>query len=346
MPEKIFELPAIKESTQEYEQIEARIRAVFKRQLYGPILRLLEIPERLLRNANAHNDGRTGSGRIHVANSRGAPSSLAKRLASGQITYSNGAFRGSFDAGSSRELKELGAKWDTKTSSFKLRREELPSALRESISIANVRYQERLRRIDKTLAQQNLPAEIADNIETADLFARAAEKTNNLIAKSLKGHGVIPPLTAKEKKKIADEWQNNMDLWIKDFTEKEIIALRKDIAENVSTGNRHEAIVQTLQRSYGVTANKAKFLARQETALLMAKFKETRYTSANIKEYKWGCVAGSKNHPVRPSHKILEGKIFKWQDPPITTPQGEAVRRNNPGQDYNCRCFARPIVRF
>jgi SPP1 gp7 family putative phage head morphogenesis protein len=95
-----------------------------------------------------------------------------------------------------------------------------------------------------------------------------------------------------------------------------------------------------------VSANKAKFLARQETSLMTTKLKETRYREAGVNEYKWKTVAGSKLHPVRPSHKILEGRIFRWDDPPITTPPGEAVRRNNPGQDYNCRCFAQPIVRF
>jgi len=328
--ERIRELPAIKESTQEYEAMESRIKAAFKRLLYAPLLRELGVGKQESRDT--------------LQNARRLLG-LDASLASGRITYSDGAFRGKFDAASSRELKALGAKWDPATDSFKLDYRKLSLQTREAISAANVRYQERLKRIDKRLSQIS-PAKIAESVKTADLFARAAEKTNSLIAKSLKGHGLVPELSAKEKQKIADEWQNNMDLWITGFTEEEIVRLRKDIAANVSTGNRHEAIVQALQRSYGITARKAKFLARQETSLLMAKFKETRYTSANVKEYRWGCVAGSKNHPVRPSHKILENKIFRWDTPPITTPQGEPTRRNNPGQDYNCRCFARPIVRF
>lgn len=324
--ERVVELPSIKESTREYEEMEARIKSVFRRELYQPILRLLQVPERLLRNAK-HAPG------------------LAEALAKGTLTYSNGSFRGKFNASITRELKELGAIWDKATSSFSLPRSKLPVSVRAAISTADVRQKERLKRIDKHLSQIS-PAKIADSVKTSDLFVRAAEKINILIAKSLKGRALVPTLSAKEKEKIAEEWQNNMDLWITGFTEEEIIRLRKDIAANVSTGNRQEAIVQSLQRSYGITERKAKFLARQETNLLMAKFKETRYTSANVKEYRWGCVAGSKNHPVRPSHKVLENKIFRWDTPPITSSQGEPTRRNNPGQDYNCRCFARPIIRF
>lgn len=121
--------------------------------------------------------------------------------------------------------------------------------------------------------------------------------------------------------------------------------LRKQVMAAAFRGNRYDALVKTIQRSYGVTVSKAKFLAHQETNLLMAKFKETRYTDAGIVEYRWRCVTGSKLHPVRPSHKALDGKIFRFDDPPITTPPSEAPRRNNPGEDYGCRCTAVPVVR-
>ena len=163
---------------------------------------------------------------------------------------------------------------------------------------------------------------------------------------SIKNITVGPQLTKEQAARIADEWQTNMKLWVKDFTEKEILKLRKDVKSSVFTGNRYESMVSKIQKSYGVSANKAKFLARQETSLLMTKFKETRYKDVGVNEYEWRCVAGSKNHPVRPAHKKLEGLRFSWDNPPITTAPGEPVRRNNPGQDYNCRCFAKPIVRF
>ena len=38
---------------------------------------------------------------------------------------------------------------------------------------------------------------------------------------------------------------------------------------------------------------------------------------------------------VRPSHRINDGRIFSWSDPPAT---------GHPGDDYNCRCEAVPFV--
>jgi SPP1 gp7 family putative phage head morphogenesis protein len=79
---------------------------------------------------------------------------------------------------------------------------------------------------------------------------------------------------------------------------------------------------------------------------MIAAYKKEKYTSAGVNKYKWRCVAGSPLHPVRPSHKALNGKIFSFDDPPITTMPGEPVRRNNPREDYGCRCHAVPIVEF
>ena len=128
------------------------------------------------------------------------------------------------------------------------------------------------------------------------------------------------------------------------------------VKENVfAFGNRREALIKKFMESYNVTENKAKVWARQETNLLMAKFKETKYLEAGVEEYEWRCVhmphqpsptAIYKPGEVRYSHAILEGKIFSWKNPPVTTRPGEKQRRNNPGQDYQCRCFALPLVRF
>ena len=40
-------------------------------------------------------------------------------------------------------------------------------------------------------------------------------------------------------------------------------------------------------------------------------------------------------------HKDLDGKIFEFANPPITNEKGD---RNNPGEDWQCRCEAIPIV--
>ncbi len=318
------ELKPIKESTVDFEKIEARIIAAFRKKLYEPLMKELLISRNKIENST---------------------DDLLKAITEGTITFSKATFSGKFDAKTSRELRELGATWDKKTSSFKLTKRSLPIPIRSAINTSAQRFEERLKLIDKKISEV-LPEEIAGSVKTADLFDHTLWKTEKEFQKTLENITVAPQLSNKQRVRIAEEWQDNMDLFIKDFAEEEIKKLRQEVMQSAFAGNRRESLIDSIQKSYGVTQRKARFLARQETSLMMAKFKEVRYTDVGVKEYRWACVAGSKNHPVRHSHKILEGKVFRWDTPPITTAPNEPVRRNNPGQDYNCRCFARPIVKF
>jgi SPP1 gp7 family putative phage head morphogenesis protein len=320
---KFIELPPIKETTDDYERLEATVRELWKKNLYLPLLKLLGLPSNTLKNARYD---------------------LAEALRSGRITYYRGQFSGRFSSATSRELQGLGARWDRRTGTYRLPQTSLPQELRAVIAASERQFRAKIAGIDKALTQI-LPEEIADKLHATKIFDASLWKVQKEFEANVKNITVAPKLTDAQRTRIAGEWNNNMKLWIKDWTAEEIQKLRGEMQKTIMAGNRYESAVKTIQKSYGVSERKAKFLARQETGLLMAKFKETRYSDAGIMEYKWGCVAGSANHPVRPWHKALEGKIFRWDDPPVTTKPGDAVRRNNPGEDYNCRCFARPIVR-
>lgn len=320
---KDIELSPIKETGNDFDELEERIKKAFAQFLYLPLLKTLSIDSEKLTNAEED--------------------ALRKALASGKVVYWNESFSGQFNASISRRLKELGAVWDKKTSTFKLAFSSISQKDQQMIRASAQRHRDRMNRVGKKFTQK-LPAEIAGKIKSFDVFEKALSKTSEKVAKSLKGITIVPKLTSEDRKKIADEWQNNMDLWIKNFAEEEIPRLRKQIEVHALKGGRYQDLVKVIQDSYGVTSRKAKFLARQETNLLMTKFKETRYVGAGVTQYKWGCVIGTPKHPVRPDHKRLAGKIFRWDDPPVTDLKTGA--KNNPGQDYNCRCFAKPIVRF
>ena len=161
--------------------------------------------------------------------------------------------------------------------------------------------------------------------------------------KTLASITVAPKLTDSEKLRLQVEWRDNMTLDIKTFVDSEVRALRDTMTKHVLSGNRYEAIVGAIKRSYGVSQSKAKFLARQETHLLLSKMQELRCTKAGIDDYHWHCVVASPLHPVRPMHKALDGTAQKFSSPPVTSKRGD---RNNPGQDYNCRCQAIPFVRI
>lgn len=321
MMNAIRELQPIREGIDDWEPLELKIAELFQKEIYLPILALLNAPKKVLKNS---------------------ADPLVEAIEAGRIHFDRGMFRGKFNSSVSKELRKLGAKWDKKKSGFTLPLGKVPPDVRRAIELSESRFKKVLQAIDKKLSEM-LPSQIADKLKATQIFDTVLWKVDTSFKSTIKNITVAPDLTPAAREKIAAEYNENMKLYIKDWTEKEILSLREKIQENNFSGLRYEGMIKTLQDSYGVSYNKAKFLARQETKLLTSKFKEARYTDAGIQEYKWQCVVGSPNHPVRPMHKRLDGKICRFDDPPIVDEKGN---RKNPGEDYGCRCVARPIVRF
>lgn len=324
---EIIELPPIKEDTQESEALEREILRLFKEEIYYPLLAELNINKKTLQNSK---------------------DALLSAIRAGRISYSKGSFSGRFSASVSQELKLLGAKWDRKQGAWKISRPALPIDVRHAISQSETVFAEKLAGIDKKLAQI-LPDQLASKLKTQNIFDTMLHRVSKTFAESVKRITVDPTLSSYQIQKLNDEWRNNLELSIKDFTTKEVESLRDKMQKSYFKGMRPEAMVKDIQKSFEVSANKAKFLARQETRLITSKYKESKYEEANVKFYKWVCVAGSPNHPVRAQHKKLgdmskSGTLFRWDDPPVVSGDGEPVRHGNPGQDYNCRCYAIPVI--
>lgn len=335
-----IELKPIEEWKGSYDQVEERLRMFFRKMIYIPLLKKLSLPRKIISNAINRDP-------------------LLDALFSKKITYYGGRFSGEFNAATTKTLKKLGAKWDRKTQSFLLEESSLPTEVKAVIASSQVHFVEQMKKIDDHLSKI-VPEELATEFKCADIFDKTLFRADRDFRQNVKNITVTPKLTEYQRKRIADEWQNNMQLYIKDWTEEQIKSLRAKLFDDVMSGQRRESqispilkITKTIQESHEEALNKAKFLAHQETRLMISKFKEVRYQDAGIKEYIWRNVHRPKDTSpnahipgnVRYSHALLDGKIFRFDDPPITTNPGETVRKNNPGCDFRCRCFARPLLR-
>lgn len=323
---KVKELEPIVETSEDSELLEAKLVRLFKEEIYFPLLAEIGVRPGALKN-NLED--------------------LVEAIKSNRIYFDRGSFKGKFNATISRELKKLGAVWDRKESAFKIPLSKLKTDVRTAVALSDTAFSKAVGRIDEKLSSL-VPEEIAGRFKAEQIFDSRLWKMEKTVRATLKNITVPAQMTDARRQAIAEEYTQNMRLYIKDWTEKEIVALRKKIQESTFKGIRYEEMIKTIQKSYEVSFNKAKFLARQETGILMAKFKASRYEEAGINEYKWRCVAGSTAHPVRPMHKALgdrsnKGETFRFDDPPVVNDKGE---RKNPGEDYGCRCTAVPVVRF
>ena len=148
------------------------------------------------------------------------------------------------------------------------------------------------------------------------------------------------PINPKFADEMEEAYTKNLNLYIQGWHQEAIERMRVKMSKAFSEGRRAENLLGIIQSERKVSYNKAKFLARQETSLLTASYAEIRYKDIGINDYIWQT---SMDERVRPDHKRLNGHLFRFDHPPITNTKTGA--KNNPGEDYNCRCKAVPYIR-
>lgn len=109
--------------------------------------------------------------------------------------------------------------------------------------------------------------------------------------------------------------------------------------KGLEDSTRAKEIAAEIRRSGEVAESRAMLIARTEVARTASTLTEARAKAIGAEQYIWRT---SGDGDVREDHRILNGKVFSWNDPPIADQRSGA--RANPGCIYNCRCYAEPII--
>lgn len=123
---------------------------------------------------------------------------------------------------------------------------------------------------------------------------------------------------------------------IRSIPEEYLGRVERLIYGQVIQGRRSaKSMIQSLREIGGISTRRARFIARDQTAKLTTALNRERSVALGIEEYRWRT---SKDERVRPTHRAHEGRVYRWDDPPENT--------GHPGEDYNCRCTASPILKL
>lgn len=201
-------------------------------------------------------------------------------------------------------------------------------------------------------------------IAVTDIFNRIK---NNVIAKTT-GFGLRHKLnvlahlnrklTVKEWKKaikstlgidiredyyLGDFYLEQLDKWvdynvelIKTIPEDTLDKMKDIVYDGFTNGKTTTSMAKDIQRAYGISKRKAKFIARDQTAKLNGQIQRAQQQDAGITEYIWSTTGDER---VRDSHKELNGHKFSWNEAPVNSDG----RQCHPGEDYGCRCIGRPV---
>lgn len=300
-----------------WDNIERSINEAFAAVLYRPLMAVIDTPFTELMNSN---------------------SALVDAVRSGLIWYTEDHFAGKFNSTLTKELRAIGAIFNRPSKTWSLPRNHLPTDIRFAQASADDRYENLRRSFLQTLSDIKIDS-INQFVNFPEEYGQAIDWMEDDFQKTLSAITIEIKLTPDTRQRISNEWGQNLEIYIKDWAAKNIIALREDVQTNAFGGRRANDLVQLIRENYGVSQRKATFLARQETSLLMSKFRETRYTDLGCSRYRWST---SHDERVRHDHHDLNGKIYSWDMPPVTNRKTGA--RNNPGEDFGCRCVAIALV--
>lgn len=297
-------------------------RAIFDmldKEIFHPLYRIMQIP-------------------ITRQNALGTP--LTEAIRTGDIQYVDGYFYGPLRISISKELRGYGAVYNLTRKAYKLEISRLPQNILQAIAESKQQNADQVKKVEEFLDAQSQKTMMTPEIGTMmDTIIDKLKKQFESTTKSIDPSVIEIPFDQKFAEEIKDAYTKNLDKYIQLWHDEQILRLREKVSQNVQGGYRAEKLIDTIMGERKVSFNKALFLAKQETSLMTAKYREVRYADVGVNEYMWSTSHDSR---VRHDHAELNGKIFRFDHPPVTN--RHTMARNNPGEDYGCRCVAIPVL--
>lgn len=268
---------------------------------------------------------------------------ITEALREGKIYYVEGGFKAKdkFNNTQARELEKWGAKWDKWEKVYKIPKDKLPQEIAVTLAESQVQNELKINLIRDFLdeVQANIPY-IVDSMVFDTEVQTILDDAGNEIKKNIKHLNIIEPeLTEAQKKEIARTYTENVKQYvIKDFGNERIPEMRRKVQEIVLQGYRPDKVQELLQKEYGIASRKAKFLAQNETSIMLAEYKKVTYQEMGFDKFIWKTITDGREREL---HKQLNNTTWYYDDPPVIDER--TGQKGLPGETYNCRCEAIPF---
>ena len=129
---------------------------------------------------------------------------------------------------------------------------------------------------------------------------------------------------------------------IKSIASEYLTQVQGAVMRSITTGRGLADLVPYLEKQQGVTLNRARIIARDQTRKAFSNINFARMDKLGINEYEWLHSAGGQK--PRPLHVRMSGKIYRMDNPPVI--DEKTGQRGKPGDLINCRCRAIPVIHF
>lgn len=138
---------------------------------------------------------------------------------------------------------------------------------------------------------------------------------------------------------LMERWAKTNALLIQDIPTKTMNQIKDATIETLQSGRNVDdmttEVYDIMSERTDVTDSRAKLIARDQVSKLNGALTQQRQRDIGVEGYIWRTVGDER---VRDTHEEQDGKFFTWDNPPSETDD------NHPGEDYQCRCWAEPVL--
>lgn len=130
---------------------------------------------------------------------------------------------------------------------------------------------------------------------------------------------------------VAEAIAINVSL-IKSIPEQYLARVEQAVLNGLQSGQLNKTLAEELQKIHAITRNRAQLIATDQMAKINSRLGQIRQQKMGVTHYTWST---SRDERVRHSHRLRDGQIFAWDNPPDDGHAGMAIR---------CRCVAIPYT--
>lgn len=168
-----------------------------------------------------------------------------------------------------------------------------------------------------------------------DIATRFMSSLNQFSAANARSQGRVKGIDPTENEPWLQEYMNtaiseNVS-YISSIRDEYFPKIESIIYQGVKNGQSTKEIRDQLVKRIGMTQNRAKFIAVDQTGSIFGQMTAKRHQEMGVNKFKWST---SHDERVREAHRVLDGHEYSYDDPP-----SEGL----PGTPYRCRCVAIPV---
>lgn len=128
---------------------------------------------------------------------------------------------------------------------------------------------------------------------------------------------------------ILKAWEQQNIALIKSIPAQLAQQMQSELTAAFVNGTNMKDLAQIVRDRTGVGESRAALIARDQVAKLNGQLSQYRQRAAGLDSYIWRTMHDER---VRPTHRVRDGKQYRWSDSEI-----------KPGQEIRCRCIASPV---